>query len=74
MKDKKGFLITGTQTGEIKNLNREHYTCVTDYNIEKNFIRSEGPIKASSESLTHAMIYELDPAIKVVIHVHHEFL
>lgn len=73
-KGKKSFLITGTQTGEIKNLKPEHYACVTDYDIEKNFVCCEGLIKASSESLTHAMIYDLDVTIKAVIHVHHEFL
>ncbi len=74
LSNKKGFLITGTQTGGIKTLNHEHYTRVTEYDIEKNFIRCEGPIKASSESLTHATIYDLDTTIGAVVHVHHEFL
>ncbi len=74
LSNKKDFLITGTQTGGIENLKPEHYTRVTDYDIEKNFVRCEGPIKASSESLTHAMIYDLDTIIRAVVHVHHEFL
>ena len=71
---KRSFLITGTQTGGIEALKPGHYTYVTDYDIEKNFVRCEGPSKASSESLTHAMIYDLDQAIKAVIHIHHESL
>ena len=31
-----------------------------------------GPIKASSESLTHAAIYECSADIKAVIHIHHK--
>ena len=68
--DSRMFVITGTQTGPIRELEADHYTTVTDYDIEKNVIRCEGPVKASSESLTHAMIYEIDPAIQAVIHVH----
>ena len=30
-----------------------------------------GPVKASSESLTHALLYETDKDINAVFHVHH---
>ncbi|MGB0166119.1 MAG: class II aldolase/adducin family protein [Luteibaculum sp.] len=68
------FAISGTQTGHIPRIKPEHFTRVTDYNIAENRLSCEGPIKASSESLTHAAIYELDPAIKAVIHVHNKHI
>lgn len=66
-----GFLITGTQTGNLPRLNPEHYTRVTSCDLEKNKVLCEGPVKASSESLTHAMLYAQDAAIRAVLHVHH---
>lgn len=65
------FLISGTQTGRFEKLSQEYYTLVTGYNIEQNRLECQGLVKASSESLTHAMIYELDEEIGAVVHVHH---
>ena len=65
------FVITGTATGQYKKLVPEHYTKVTEYNLLKNSLTTVGPIKASSESLTHAVIYECDKNANAVIHVHH---
>ena len=70
----KEFIISGTQTGGLPELTAEHYARVLDYSIERNWIRCQGPVKASSESLTHAMIYELDRTIGAVVHVHHRSL
>src|SRR5579885_2337141 len=53
------FIISGSGTGAIPYLTNEHYTTVTEYNIEENRLTANGPIIASSESLTHAIIYEL---------------
>jgi ribulose-5-phosphate 4-epimerase/fuculose-1-phosphate aldolase len=64
------FLISATQTGALGTTSAEHYAQVTDYSIEANWVASTGPQKASSESLTHAMIYELDPEVRCVLHVH----
>lgn len=64
------FLITGTSTGHFAKLNVEHYTQVISYNFIENIITCKGPIKASSESLTHASIYESDCEANAVIHVH----
>src|SRR5438093_11120110 len=52
------FIITGSATGKFKKLTPEHYTRVTHYNFDENSLTTIGPIKASSESLTHAMLYE----------------
>jgi ribulose-5-phosphate 4-epimerase/fuculose-1-phosphate aldolase len=64
------FVISGTQTGHLPVLGAEHYTTVTDYDIAANRVRCVGPIKASSESMTHAALYELGDAINAVVHVH----
>ncbi|GFE71880.1 class II aldolase/adducin family protein [Chroococcus sp. FPU101] len=65
------FIVSGTQTGHLTTLNEQHYTTVSDYDWEKNYLTCFGPIQASSESLTHAAIYEANSEIKGIIHVHH---
>ena len=64
------FLITGTQTGHIEHTTAEHYSLVTRYDIDRNEVFCTGPAQASSEAMTHAAIYELDPSIDAVVHVH----
>ena len=64
------FIITGSATGGLKQLNENHFTLVTSYDLEQNSLECKGPIKASSESLTHAAIYESTREVQAVIHVH----
>lgn len=66
------FIISGTQTGHIARLGAKQFTTVVDYSIENNELTCCGPVKASSESLTHAAIYEVDSSIGAVIHIHHD--
>ena len=68
------ILISGTQTGEIENIRPEHFALVTGYDIDKNELHCKGLIKASSESMTHAVIYEEDLTIQAVIHIHNKEL
>lgn len=68
------FIITGSGTGKHKNLLPEHYTLVTAHDIGNNSLTTIGPIKASSESLTHAMIYECCNDANAVFHVHNKAL
>lgn len=70
----KQFIVSGTQTGHIEYIQAEHFTTVIDYNISTNEVWCKGPVKASSESMTHAMIYENDPIVKAVIHIHSKAL
>lgn len=65
------FIITGTQTGHRPHLGREHYTRVTDCDLQRNSVKAEGPIAPSSESLTHWALYAANPQIQCVFHVHH---
>jgi len=65
-----GFVITGSQTGHLAQLASSDYTLVTACQPEKNLVVSRGPIKPSSESLTHAVLYQLDDRINWVMHAH----
>lgn len=68
--NKDSFVITGTQTGDLRSLSCEHYSLIEAYNDEKFFIKSSGAVKPSSEALTHGTIYNLSPDIGAVIHIH----
>lgn len=69
-RDSDAFIISGTQTGHIGKTDERHYARVTGCDVEANLVQCEGPVQASSEALTHAAIYALDPAIRAVVHVH----
>lgn len=64
------FYITGSATGEIPVLEPGHYVRVDACNFTDNAVRCTGPLKASSESLTHAAIYQIDQGTNSVVHVH----
>lgn len=68
------FVISGTQTGHLPLLCKEHYVIVEKAEVEKNAIDAHGPVKPSSESLTHAALYHADDGINAVIHVHSPLL
>ena len=69
-----GFVITGTQTGGIEILEREHFAFVDKYDLKNNSISCIGMTKASSESMTHAAIYEVAQDCQAVVHVHSKYL
>lgn len=64
------FIITGTQTGHLTTLTPADYSLVTHFELEQNALTCTGLRKASSESLTHGVIYASHPAISAIIHVH----
>ncbi len=68
------FAISGTQTGHIKILSQQQLSFVSAADIATNTVYCSGTAKASSESLTHAAIYQLIPAAMAVIHIHHHSL
>lgn len=68
------FLITGTATGNLRQLTDNHYTRVSGFDMANNAITCHGPIMASSESLTHAVIYASLPEVNAVVHIHNNFL
>lgn len=64
------FIVSASQTGHVEQVQPKHFVVVDSYSIIENWVECTGPLKASSESLTHAMIYELFPTANAVIHVH----
>lgn len=64
------FIITGTQTGHLPELDGHHYATVTEADTRANRVLAEGPIAPSSESLTHAMLYQVDTSVQFIFHVH----
>jgi ribulose-5-phosphate 4-epimerase/fuculose-1-phosphate aldolase len=63
-------VISGTQTGGVAETTPGQYTRLTGWDVAANRVCCRGPVKASSESLTHAMLYDLMPGVGAVIHVH----
>ena len=69
-----GFIVSGSQTGHLAELDKSHFVLVDAAYPVENRLTSRGPIKPSSESLTHAVVYAQDPAIKWVMHAHHKLI
>ncbi len=66
----RAFLISGSQTAHLPQLDARHYVVVSACDIGQNRVTANGPLKPSSEALTHAMLYDQDNAIRAVFHVH----
>ncbi len=64
------FLVTGTQTGGRRSLALADLCVVTRYDPECNRVESFGLVRPSSESMTHGVLYDADPAIRFVFHGH----
>ncbi len=64
------FVITGTQTGQLQQMDAEHYALVTDCDPQRNRLQAQGAVKPSSEAMTHAVIYRKLPQVEAVIHIH----
>jgi len=67
---KDGFLITASGSGANRVITKEDISKVTKWAYDKNFIRCIGQKKASSESLSHAAVYDANKDVNAVIHVH----
>ena len=64
------LIITGTATGAHRLLGPRGYTRVTAVDVPGNAVRCAGPVKASAETMSHAALYEADPRVGCVIHIH----
>ena len=64
------FYITGSATGGIPELTLADCAKVVAYDFERNWLLYEGSTIPSSESLTHAAVYESDAKAGAVIHCH----
>jgi len=70
VRTERGFLITGSQTGNLTTTSSSHYAEVVGWSLEDNAVSAIGPIRPSSEALTHAAIYDAFESIRYVFHVH----
>ena len=68
------FYITGSGTGGLPALTSQDYAKVVAYDFERNWLRCEGRVIASAESLTHAAVYAMDLEVCAVIHGHDQAL
>jgi len=64
------FYITGSATGGKPELTPADCARVVAHNFERNWLRYEGSAIPSSESFTHAAVYESDAKAGSVIHCH----
>jgi ribulose-5-phosphate 4-epimerase/fuculose-1-phosphate aldolase len=64
------FLVSGTATGHRRVLGPGGYCMVTAFDIDKNSVTTSGPVRASSESMSHGAVYRACPSARVVIHLH----
>ena len=69
-----GILISATQTGKTEHINDNDFALVTNYDIDKNMVWCLGKKRASSETMTHAALYEADETIQAIIHIHNKKL
>jgi len=70
----KTFYITGNGTGKYKFLSKKDIALVVNYDFASNTVECEGCVKASSESLSHAIFYEVNNTIGSVIHIHNNII
>jgi L-ribulose-5-phosphate 4-epimerase len=66
----RNFYITGSATGGLPELTLANCARVVAYDFKRNWLRCAGAAVASSESLTHAAVYESDTRAGAVIHCH----
>jgi len=64
------FLITGSQSSGLSEVDQRHFARVTVVDLDRNFLRSTGELPPSSEALTHAALYQVRGSIRAVVHVH----
>ena len=70
IRDGTNFYVTGSATGGIPELSLADCARVVNYDFKRNWLRYEGAAIPSSESLTHAAVYESDTKAGAVIHCH----
>jgi L-ribulose-5-phosphate 4-epimerase len=69
--DRRSFVISGSATGGKPIADAKDFCIVRDYDLNLNTVDCIGPVTASSESMTHAMLYACSKEIGAILHVHH---
>lgn len=68
--EQRRFVISGTQTGMLETLGPDDYVLVNRCCPQTNEISATGPVKPSSEALTHGALYAADNQLRAVLHAH----
>lgn len=66
------FVITGSGTGGVEHPGANGYALVQKCSPQNKSVESSGPIRPSSEAMTHSAIYSAQPEASCVIHIHHK--
>ena len=74
IRHQEGCIISGTATGQIRALGAGRYCYVRSFDLTRNTVHTEGPVRASSESMTHCAIYLAAALVNCVLHIHHPML
>lgn len=65
-----GFVISASQCADQPRPSAKDYCLVTAWDCAGNRLVAQGPARPSSESLTHAALYDADPTIGCIVHGH----
>lgn len=65
-----GFIVSGTQTGDRESLAVDGYCQVTRCDPARNRVDATGPVRPSSEALSHGAVYLARPRAGCVLHGH----
>ena len=65
-----GFVISGTQTGELDAVTLDDYAVCETWDLKRNAVEAIGTVKPSSESLSHASIYDVHESVTCALHAH----
>ena len=64
------FWISGTQCTLITEMTAKYFCHINRFSLETNSVWSEGFLKPSSETMSHAAIYAANPQVRCVLHIH----
>lgn len=67
---KDGFVISGTQTGGLDRLEISDHAFCSSWDLSTNAVTAIGEVRPSSESLSHAAVYDAHPTASCALHVH----
>ena len=65
-----GFVISGTQTGHLDQVTLADYARCDEWDLDANRVAASGSVRPSSESLSHAAIYDVDSGVTCALHAH----
>ncbi len=70
MRCEAGFVISGTQTGDLEAVSLDDYAICHDWDLTQNRVSGFGLVKPSSESLSHAAVYDVHEEVICALHAH----